>query len=276
MSIWYSVWDFIDKLLISSDVIVLGILMHSSVVTNYVLTGYMAQSLTTVVVIMIGAAAPGLGGLIGEKKYNKVTELRKEMMWISNLAGGILGSLILIWNKSFITIWVGNEHYAGFWVNCLLVVAAVQLLFIRNEAYLIDLSLNVRRKAILGLIAALVSIGASILLIQYLGIVGLCVAIVIGRLLLNIAYPYISGKFLGLPLSEQFKPMLRPWMALASLFLLSTYVGRYELAKNWVELIVYAGASIPIVFTVMFFGGFSSDQRVKLARRIVSLKSLSQ
>jgi len=274
LSIWYSGWNLVNKLLISSDVVILGMLISSSTVTIYVLTGYMAQTSIAAMTMMIGATMPGLGGLIGEKKYAKVIKLRNEMLWISSLLGGVLGSMVLLWNQSFITLWVGREYYAGMWVNFLLVLIAVQLLFLRNETYLIDLTLNVRRKVILGLVGALVSIGVSILLIPNLGIIGLCLGILIGRLFLTIVYPTITGAFLGASLSAQFKPMLRSILIMGGLLVLSTYIGQIELAKNWVELITFASASVPVIFVVAFWGGFSFEQRRILVRRVRNIKSL--
>jgi len=276
LSIWYSGWNLVDKLLISSDVVILGILISSSTVTIYVLTGYMPQTLIAVMTMVVGAAMPGLGGLIGKKKYARVIELCNEMLCISSLFGAVLGSMILLWNRSFITLWVGREYYAGTWVNFLLVLIAVQLLFLRNETFLIDLTLNVRRKVILGLVGALISISLAVLLIPYLGIIGLCVGILVGRLLLTIAYPAISSAFLGASLLAQFKLMFRPALMMGGLLGLSTYVGHIELAKSWIELIMFAGSSVLVIFAVAFWGGFSFEQRRILVRRVMNIKPLAR
>jgi len=276
LSVWYSGWNLVNKLLISSDVIILGILLYSSAVTTYVLTGYVAQASIAIMTMMVGAAVPGLGGLIGEKKYTNVIKLRKEMLWISCLLGGILGSMILLWNQSFVTLWVGREHYAGIWVNLLLVLIAIQMLFLRNESYLIDLTLDVRRKVILGLIGSLVSIGGAIILIPYFGIIGLCLSIFIGRLILTITYPVITGDFFCVSLSELFKPIFRPGLIMCVLFVLSAYIGHAELVRNWIEFIVFAGASVPIIGIIIFLGGFTASQRRLLVKRAMNLKPFVQ
>ncbi len=50
--------------------------------------------------------------------------------------------MVLLWNRSFVHLWVGNEHYAGELTNFLLVLLAIQLIFIRNEAGILDLTLD--------------------------------------------------------------------------------------------------------------------------------------
>jgi O-antigen/teichoic acid export membrane protein len=273
LSIWYAAWDVVNRLLISSDVVLLGLLISASTVTDYVLTSYAANTLIVgVVTMMIGAAAPGLGGLIGEKKYAKVIELRKEMLWMSSLSAGVLGTMILLWNPSFVRLWVGREHYAGMWVNLLLVLIAVQLLFLRNEIYLIDLTLNVRRKVILGFIAFWISSSFSVILTPFFGIIGLCLGILLGRSILSIAYPAIAGGFFGLSVSGQLRSFLRPIVVMGLLFTMSTYIGEMELANDWARLITYTVVSAPLVLVAMFWAGFSGEQRRLLTRRVMSLR----
>lgn len=274
LSKWYAAWSLIDTVLTASDVIVLGLIISASAVTNYVLTGYVSQGLLTIVTIIMGAAAPGLGGLFGEKKYDRVIELRNEMLCITCLLAGAFGSMILLYNHSFTTLWVGGEHYVGPWVNLLLVLIAVQLLFLRVEIYLIDLTLNVRRKVTFGLLSALLSIGLAILLTRNLGITGLCIAILAGRSVLMIIYPSIIGAFLGTQISIQIKALIRPLLTMIILFAAAAYVGEQVLATTWINLFIQVLVAIPLVFLFQFVVGFSANQKKCLIDRLRHLTAL--
>jgi O-antigen/teichoic acid export membrane protein len=275
LSISYAAWDVVNKLLLSSDVVLLGLLISTSIVTDYVLTSYAANTLIIGIVSMVlGAVAPGLGGLIREKKYAKVIKLRKEMLCMSSLFAGVLGTMVLLWNRSFVTLWVGHEHYAGMWVNLLLILIAVQLIFVRNETYLIDLTLSVRRKVIMGLIAAMTSSSFAVILVHFSGIIGLCFGILLGRSILSVTYPAITGAFLGSSVSEQLRSLLRPVLVMGMLFAVSAYIGEMKLAQDWARLIVYTGVSAPLVLVVMFWAGYSTQQRKLLTRRITNLITL--
>jgi len=276
LSIWYAGWNLVHNLLLFSDVMLLGLILSATAVTQYTLTGYVAQVLIEVTTMIIGAAAPGLGGLIGQRQYERVVALRKEMLWISSFVAGVLGSMILLWNKSFITLWVGEEHYTGPVINLLLVLMAIQLLFLRNESYLIDLTLDLRRKVILGIMSVLLSIGLAAVLTHWMGILGLCLGILGGRMLLTIAYPAITTEFLGVSWLSQFKPMLRSTFVMIGLFILATYLGQIIKVDRWIMLIGYTSLSIPIVAVIFWGIGFSSQERKQLVKRISNLKFLAK
>jgi O-antigen/teichoic acid export membrane protein len=271
LSSWYAGWDVVSKLLLASDVILLGILISASAVTNYVLTGYAAQTLVAIITMMVGAAAPGLGGLVGKQQFDKVIDLRKEMLLMSCLFAGILGFMILMWNRSFITLWVGQEKYAGPWVNLLLVLIAIQLLFFRNETYLIDLTLDLRRKVILGFVATLVSVGLMILFTPLFGMSGLCLGILGGRLILSIGYPVITGQFLGVSLSDHFKPVFRPFLVMTGLFYFATYAGQKVVIESWLGMMMWGGISLLVISLVFFWTGFTKNQRSLLMSRVLKL-----
>ncbi|GIW50660.1 MAG: hypothetical protein KatS3mg081_0015 [Gemmatimonadales bacterium] len=198
------------------------------------------------------------------------------MLLTSSLFAGVLGAVVLLWNRSFVTLWVGDEHYAGMWVNLFLVLMAVQLLLIRNDTYLIDLTLNVRRKVILGFVSFLISSSIAVVLAPFLGVMGLCLGILLGRLVLTLAYPTLTGTFLGSSLPAQLRPLLRPGLLMGALFVVSAYIGEIASAKKWLHLIAYIGINVPLMFVAMFWGGFSAQQRTVLIRRVMNLTLKAQ
>lgn len=268
LSIWYSACDLVNVLLIASDVVVLGWLLSASVVSSYVLTGYGANMVAGIIMMIVGASMPGLGGLVGDKKYARVIEIRNEITLLTCLLATVAGGLILLWNRSFVTLWVGGKYYAGPWVNLLLVMIAVQLLFIRNDASVINLTLNVREKALVGLIAALLSIGLAFPLTTTLGMIGLCMAVLVGRMLMLFTYPAIIGSFFGIPIHTQVGVILRPLVVMGILFTASVYVGQELLVVDWLTLLLYVCLSMPILFLFQFFMGIPRHYRVALVRRL--------
>src|SRR5207237_10040880 len=124
------------------DLILLGVATQSSTVTTYVPNGYAAQATVGVLSLALGALTPGLGGVVGQKQHERAARLRREMLTIGWLAVTAIGSTILLWNRSFVHLWVGAAYDAGFWVNFLLVLILVQTVFIRADAYVIDTTLQ--------------------------------------------------------------------------------------------------------------------------------------
>ena len=197
LSSWFMGWNLVTSLLLASDVVVLGLLNSIESVTNYSLTKYVPETLIGVIIIIVFGIMPGLGSIIGTGDHERAIRLRDEINSFIWLVATALGASILIWNKVFLGLWVGADHYAGSIPNLLIVVAAMQLAFIRSDGNIIDLTLQMSQKVLLGLLSVTISIGAASLLVGYfnLGIVGLCLGIMGGRLIISIGYPIIGQPF---------------------------------------------------------------------------------
>ena len=145
--------------------------------------------MTSGILIGISGVMPGLGGLVGSREFAKAKSVRMEMMSATWLVTTIGGSLLLVWERSFLGLWVGERYYPGTTAMVLIVVMVLQFALIRNDSNIIDLTLNVRRKVLLGLGSAILCVGLSwFLVVRGWGIVGLVLAFIVGRSILTLAY----------------------------------------------------------------------------------------
>src|SRR3989442_425750 len=174
MSAWLTGGSMLSHLLLSSDVLILGALLSPAVAATYVLTSCAARMTLGIFDLTVGAAMPGLGGVIGQQQYERAAQIRAEIMTLTWLFVTAVGATILLWNRSFLSLWVGGEHYAGVWANLLIVCIAVQLAFIRSHQEIIDATLQPRRRVIVSVVAAVTTIATSLALTRPLGIVGEC------------------------------------------------------------------------------------------------------
>lgn len=284
LSWWFMGWNLVTSLLLVSDVVVLGVLNSVESVTNYTLTKYVPENLIGVIVIIVMGIMPGLGGIVGTGDHTKAVRLRAEINSFIWLAGTALGASILLWNRMFIGLWVGADHYAGTLPDLLIVVAAVQLAFIRSDGNVIDLTLRMSQKVLLGLLSVAVSITAASIMVGYFkqGLVGLCLGIMGGRMILSIGYPVLVSKFLGTPLPAQIAGLLRPVMVTAVLFLLAAALDRvfsavaWSGARGWALFIPSAGMTGGLVLLLSFYVGLSSDQRKSMLRRVRAAIALGE
>src|SRR5207244_2423622 len=123
--------------------------------------------------------------------------LRNELLAVTWLFATTVGVSILLWNRSFLGLWVGSQNYAGPWVNLLIVFIMAQTAFVRSDAYIIDSALQLRQRVLVTVGAAVLTIGLGILLTLRFGVLGLCAGILAGRLTQSIAYPHLVHRFLG-------------------------------------------------------------------------------
>jgi O-antigen/teichoic acid export membrane protein len=281
LSGWFMGWNMVTTLLLASDVVVLGLLNSVESVTNYSLTKYVPETLIGVIVIIVFAIVPGLGGIIGSGDYERAIRLRNEIIAFTWLVVTTLGASILIWNRTFISLWVGAEHYSGSIANLLIIAGAIQLALIRSDGNVIDLTLNMSHKVILGVLAVVASLTAASLLVGYfdLGIPGLCIGIMFGRLIASLGYPILIGRFLGIEPSRQVHGIFRPALITIILFVVSMALGRiisnldWSGWDGWLNLALSASVTCILMLLVSFYAGLSRAQREAMVHRLLAVIS---
>jgi hypothetical protein len=151
-----------------------------------------------------------------------------------------------------------------------LMLMVMQFVLIRVDANIIDLTLNLRTKVLIGAPSALLSIILAGLLVGYFqtGITGLCVGFMVGRSILTVGYPCLIGRFLGVPFFSQLKSVLRPVCITALSFILLSNLGNYLFARTWPQLVFFVGITIKVVSCFAFYAGLSDDQRQHLMKRV--------
>jgi O-antigen/teichoic acid export membrane protein len=268
---WLAVGDLIAKLLVASDVVILSAVLSPAAATPYVLTGYASRTAMGVLVLATMGAMPGLGSVIGKGDHDRATSLRAELLWLTWLAATVLGVAMLVWNRSFVRLWVGAEQYAGIVPNVLLVVATVQTAFIRCDSYIIDAALRPRLRVVVGAIAAVTTTVACVLLTRMYGLVGLCIGVVAGRLVQTVVYPVMAARSLARP-DEPSKgswwALLRPTIAMSGLFAIAAFLGERNVAPGWplwgLGVVLTTGIALALAYTL----GLPPDIRRMTAGRM--------
>lgn len=273
LSGWFLIWRLVMQLMMGSDVVVLGMLKSAEHVTTYSLTKYTPETLVSLVAIVVGGVTPGLGGVIGKGNMQKAVRVRSEILAGTWLIATIVGATTLLWNRSFVSLWVGPEHYAGSLVTLLVMFMVVQFILIRSDANIIDLTLKLRSKVLIGALSVSLALGLASLLVGYfdLGIIGLCTGIIVGRLILTFGYPLMAGRFLGSPLSGQLVHAARPALVLLLLFLSTAALSNQLFVESWVGLVLSVGVTVIVIAVLAFFLGLGRDHRQLLQRRVQML-----
>jgi O-antigen/teichoic acid export membrane protein len=270
LSGWFLLWSLVMQLMRASDVVVLGIAGSTTLVTAYVLTRYIPETIFGGVAIMVSSIMPGVGGLLGARDLERVVRVRSESMAATWLVATAFGSTFLLWGEYFLGLWVGESYYPGETATVLIVLMVLQLGLIRNDAGIIDLTLELRAKVLLGFLSAGVSIALAVLLIAGwdFGITGLVLGFIAGRSILSIGYPWLVGRFLAVSPSDQIRATVQPAIATTALFAAAVIVARYVEAESWLTLLFFAGLTVPLTFLVSFYGGLSREQRRRVSRRL--------
>jgi O-antigen/teichoic acid export membrane protein len=271
MSLWIAGGDVVAKLLLASDVLVIGTVLSASTVTIYVLTGYAALLAVNLYALAADAVMPGLAGIIGEKSFTRAALLRRELMGVTALFVTAVGSAILLWNRSFVHLWVGSENYAGLWTNALLVIIAVQTAFIRCDAYIIDAALQPGRRVRVSAVAAVIALSLSVLLTWYAGLIGLCLGVLAGRATQSIWYPLVVRDCLGEATKAFPNWLTRALVVMAALFAGSAYLGQRILLQHWSSWALAVVLTAGLAFAISLEWGLPADLRAAVKTRLIGL-----
>jgi O-antigen/teichoic acid export membrane protein len=270
LSGWFLVWRLIMQVMRSSDVVLLSLFGSVELVTVYTLTNHVPETLINFVAILVFGITPGLGGIIGAGKLEKAARVRGEMMVLTWLMATVVGSTIVLLNRSFVQLWVGEKYYAGT-IPCLLVMVMVtQFVLIRNDANVIDLSLELRSKVLMGLVSAILSLALAGILVGpfMMGITGLCLGFIAGRSVLSLCYPWLIGRVLGVSVRHQLKSALRPGLLTILVFALMSDLSDRWTVTTWPALVLSVVLAIGALVFVSFYGGLSRAQRERLLERV--------
>jgi O-antigen/teichoic acid export membrane protein len=248
-----------------------------ALVTTYTLAKYLPQAIIVAVATVIVAIMPGLGGMIGAGELTRAVRIRRETMSLIWLFTIVAGTTVLLWEASFLRLWVGGQcldgldcYYPGSGAVLMIMLMVLQFGLIRTDANIIDLTLNLRRKVLLGTISAVASIGLAWLFVgpMELGIVGLVLGFIVGRTIQSIGYPWMIGRLLEIPLERQLRGIVRPAIATGALFGGAGALADSLNAGSWAALVLSVGLSVAILAPVVFLAGLQSEVRRLLWLRL--------
>lgn len=270
LSWWFLLWNLVMQVMQAADVVVLGVAASPVLVTTYTLAKYLPQAITVAVATLIFAIMPGLGGLIGAGDLGRAVKIRDETLSLVWFMTTVAGATVLLWEESFLRLWVGEQYYPGTAATLMIMLMVLQFALVRTDANIIDLTLKLRRKVLLGTLSAAVSVSLAWLFLAVLdmGIVGLVLGFVLGRSILSVSYPLMIGRLLGIPPQRQVRGLVRPALVTGALFVCSSGLSTSLHAESWIGLLLGGAATSSGIAILASFGGLSAGLRRTLWKRL--------
>lgn len=269
LSGWFLLWNVIMQVMRAGDIVVLGIAGSPALVTTYALARFAPQTITVGVSMAIVSVMPGLGGLIGAGRLGRAVRIRSEAMSLVWLITTAAGATVLIWAESFLAVWVGQRYYPGAIEMLAIILMVLQLALIRTDSNIIDLTLDLRQKVLLGAVSSALSVGFAWYFLSALdmGIRGLALGFILGRIVLSVGYPVMIGRLMGIPPRRQVAGLVRPALTTSVLFAAAVGLGTVVHVGSWVVLVVVVAVTGVAFAVAALFGGLGSQtRRIVVAR----------
>lgn len=276
LSGWFMAFSGTKILLLNSDKVLLGFFVGPLYVTQYTITMFTTYAVQGLVYAVVNGIIPGIGTLFGKKEFDKVKKARSlinNMNWFLVVSFGVG---ILLFNKSFVSLWIGAEHFAGTMENLFIILMAVQFIFFQSDSLIINVSLDLKMKVLLSVIASGFTLFFAYLLVEEYQILGLCWSILLGRLILTVGYPLILKRQMSDASGIHPGTVFRPLSIALILFVSASYLGEQILISNWFMLIFLGALSVLAAGLVFGFTGISSAERMEIREVVSKIKLLKR
>ncbi|MCX6082561.1 MAG: oligosaccharide flippase family protein [Chloroflexi bacterium] len=226
-------------LLYSTDTLLVGAIIGPSVAASYTTSGAVLRMIGEPLFQFVGAGNAGLVGLCGEKDWERVANVRKEMYFILFFFMAILGSGVIALNGAFLKLWLGAEFYGGSLLTIFLVLSLTATFLARIDFTISNAMLYLREQTWALLTAGSVGLGSGLFFLRIFGVGGMAIGMAIGNLvLLTIAWILIQRQMPAAS-TTLIKSLFRPSFTIISLFGLAFFLQPYIEVPNWGVFFLY-------------------------------------
>lgn len=194
-SSWTLGWVLVDKLFLTCELIVISVMVGALSVTQYTFTTFVMQFVLSIALVTASGFMPLLGARLGSSETAAAAELARSVRHLV-IGVAVLGSAaVLALNGTFVTAWVGDDQYLGTTLNALFVVCGLQFALIRLDGQILDVTMRIAPKVLVGLFSSAGGIAAGCVGYAVSHDVAVALLAIIGfRMVSNVAYPYLVAR----------------------------------------------------------------------------------
>lgn len=155
---WVLGWALVARLMLATEVLLLGAILGATAVTAWVFTSFVLQFALAACLMTASAMMPGLGRLLGQGEIAQAAARGKETREIVAAIATVLACLMILFNEAFVGLWAGPEVFMGQTLTIGMSFAFVQLALCRCDGQIQDAGLKLRPKVLLGAASMLLSL----------------------------------------------------------------------------------------------------------------------
>ncbi|HKG05855.1 MAG TPA: oligosaccharide flippase family protein [Pedobacter sp.] len=237
---WFMLMKFAALFNSSIDMILLGYFAGPKFVAAYAISKYAVTAGSNLITTALSAGTIGLGKFIGERNFEKIVLARKQFLMFQWVLFFVFGTLICMFNRSFIGLWTNKELFSGQLNTLLIVIVALLNVIIQFDGSIINITLNLKRKILFLFLSATVTVVCVSLLVPIYQTTGLLVGMICGNLVIiygteKIVASVLISKNLLIDLFLNKKALITVCM-----LLLVSYFSRDLRLSSWLSLALTA------------------------------------
>jgi len=251
LSFQFLTWTLIYFIIGYSDLIVISKILGHEEVSRYVITRYLITTIGLLCIGIVGGIIPGIGVFFGNKDFQKILFIRssgKLAVWYFLY---ITSSFVLLFNNYLVEIWIEKGMYLGHFENYLLILVSVFWIFMSMDNGLINVTLNIQSKILLGFLSLIIMFSTYYFLIPAFALKGICIGLILSRLFLYFGYSIIIYKSLNFPIKNVANDAFQ-----IILFVLTSYIIYVIKKRTGFDYLNFSWQLIFFLIGIVFFSIF--------------------
>jgi O-antigen/teichoic acid export membrane protein len=246
LGVWFTFGALAGIVINYLDNIVAAKVLSLDMVTTLTLTARLYSLFGGVLGQITDTARPMLGQMIGEDKMQEVNRNYRHLVTLSTGSAIVVAASLWAGNGSFVTKWVGNENYGGFWLDFALALNLIVHQWVLPNRAVLSAGMVVRQPVIIRIVEGFLNLVISIALAKYLGIVGIALGTAIAGVMTSCWYmPLLTARMFHTSFLSLLGEDLRRLLPLLLLVVPLSY-GSRMLADN---MSGFGGAIVGMVMT---------------------------
>jgi O-antigen/teichoic acid export membrane protein len=145
---WTLAWQATNKLLLSADLVLVGVFIGLEAAASYTFTTYLAQFVAGACQLTTSALMPPLGAALGSGEYATSSKVATITRSLTLAMATTMACGIVLLNRLVVGAWVGGTHYLGLLVTTIVALDLVQCSLLRTDAQILDSGLRIARSVV--------------------------------------------------------------------------------------------------------------------------------
>lgn len=265
ISLGFMIEKLLSVTIRSIDVLFLGYFLTTTCVSQYAISSYVCISLSGFILMFMSSFITHISPKAFLTEKQELLDSRSQMWFYQLLIYSFFLILILLFNKSFVSLWSSSELFIGKLPNLFIALYVFIRCITDTESSFLCMFMNLKtinKNAIFGIVMLVI---LSVLLITKLDVMGLLIGLTISQIFVLLLHIRGLKRIIGHNKLNTFKWLnSRFFITVIILIIISFYLCDIIIVENWISLIFLICLSILLLFLIYYYVALDSSSRTQL------------
>ncbi|MDD3404400.1 MAG: oligosaccharide flippase family protein [Hespellia sp.] len=272
-SIWVTVSLLAQRLIFSIVPSILAITLGTAAISVFGIASTIENYTYSIVTAINGFFMPSVARLYANDENADIQPLMTKIGRYNFAVFGIIFAGFLVFGKSFIQIWVGNDYADSYYILCLILFSELfgSAFSIGNIA--LTVKNRVKEQALITLVSGIINVFLVFVCTKYVGVIGAGISIAIARIISLIIILLLFKRLLGMRYRSfffdvYFKHSIPLVIIVAEGFILQRFIA----CSSWSRLILLTAIVFVSYLIFIFLFSLSSSEKKSILNYMKKMK----